>query len=134
MLQGARCAGQLRSLTLRSLLALLSDFNVQAKKKQRTDPVGCVIALWILVGLSVWWLLGAWPVGDWIDAWGKRHPVLFAMVPAAYGGFLIRSSLTSRRKWGPSEVATTDMRWGVGMALVAAFLVVIEVARWLLVR
>ena len=69
-------------------------------------------------------------MSDWIDEFGKRHPILFALVPGAYGGYLIGSSLRSRRKYGRTEYDAGGMRWGVGMVLVAAIIVAVAVARW----
>ena len=108
--------------------------TTKEKDKANASPIGCVIAMWLVVAVNVWWLLGGWPVSDWIDSFGKRHPILFATLPAAYGGYLIRSSLASRRKYGRTEYDASEMRWGIGMAVVAAIIVVTQATKWLLVK
>jgi hypothetical protein len=90
---------------------------------------GCLIGLLILIAIQVWWLLGGWPVNQWFTSFAKRYPLLVPTLLLTYAGYLIRSGYVSRRRYGPSEVGSSDLRWGLAMAGLGVLLLAVEFAR-----
>jgi hypothetical protein len=109
------------------------SLDAEAPDKKRV-PAGCVVGLLILIAIHVWWLLGGWPLKGWLRQFSATNPVSFSLLFMAYGGYLLHSSWSTTRKYGPNAAARSDKRWGFGMCGLGLLLVALEVARRALAR